>query len=142
MKILVIDDSMLCRDISVSILKEMGHAADSIGDARAAFEMLKNEQSYDVILTDYNMPGWTGADFAYQMRTYGNTYMKTVPIIGVTSEENPDILKKLARCGASKILGKPLDISCLRDALSSYPVTSDSVIEPEYGDDGYELQII
>ena len=43
-------------------LREMGFTVDEVGDGNSAIERLKSNGGYDVLLTDFAMPGMNGLD--------------------------------------------------------------------------------
>jgi CheY-like chemotaxis protein len=81
-KILVVDDNeMLCR-LSCDILRAEGyHAvhATSVAEALEAFE----KQDFDLVVTDFLMPGMDGLDLARQIRAKQSNF----PIIVMTAYE-------------------------------------------------------
>lgn len=81
-KILVVDDNeLLCR-VSCDILRTEGyHAvfATSVAEALVAFE----KEDFDLVVTDFRMPGMNGLDLAREIRTRNSKF----PIIVMTAYE-------------------------------------------------------
>jgi len=81
-KILVVDDNeMLCR-LSCDILRGEGyHAvpATNVTEALEAFE----QQDFDLVVTDFLMPGMQGLDLAREIRAKNSRF----PIIVMTAHE-------------------------------------------------------
>jgi len=81
-KILVVDDNeMLCR-LSCDILRSEGyHAvpASGVAEALQAFE----EQDFDLVVTDFRMPGMSGLDLAREIRGKKSRF----PIIVISAYE-------------------------------------------------------
>jgi DNA-binding NtrC family response regulator len=60
-KILVIDDESLMREFIAESLTSQGYDVDSANNGVKALELIEDE-SYDLVLTDYKMPKVTGMD--------------------------------------------------------------------------------
>src|SRR6185295_8668309 len=86
MKVLVIDDESLIRDIYAEFLALLGHEADLVADVHeglARFDPLV----HDLVITDFLMPGLTGLEIAEAIRRAGHT----TPIVLISgSAEEPD----------------------------------------------------
>ena len=65
--ILVVDDDQDVRDFVVATLRKFGHHVLSAPDAANALKIMK-KQKPDLLITDYAMPGMTGADLAVAAR--------------------------------------------------------------------------
>ena len=60
--VLLVDDDHAVRTVLGEQLREMGFSVDEASDGGSAIERLKRNVSYDVLLTDYAMPGMNGLD--------------------------------------------------------------------------------
>lgn len=103
MKALVVDDSLTIRRIVIKALGLVG-----ITDAREAAdgaEALKatQEQDFDLILLDWNMPKLTGIETLRALRQAG----KKTPVIMVTTEAEKSRVIEAIKCGANEYLIKP-----------------------------------
>jgi two-component system, chemotaxis family, chemotaxis protein CheY len=103
MKALVVDDSMTIRRIVIKALGMVGitdtvQAADGVEALSAV-----NEQDFDVILLDWNMPKLTGIDTLRSIRKAG----KTTPVIMVTTEAEKSRVIEAIKAGANDYLIKP-----------------------------------
>ncbi|MBN2448717.1 MAG: response regulator [Phycisphaerae bacterium] len=103
MKALVVDDSMTIRRIVIKALGMVG-IQDTV-EAADGTEALSavNEQDFDVILLDWNMPKLTGIDTLRSIRKAG----KTVPVIMVTTEAEKSRVIEAIKAGANDYLIKP-----------------------------------
>ena len=59
LRVLIVDDEPVLRELLSDLLKSAGHAVESARDGRAALR-LALEQGFDVILSDLKMPGLDG----------------------------------------------------------------------------------
>ena len=60
--ILLVDDDDNVRSVLGEQLRDLGFEVDEVGDGKSAIERLKGNGTYDVILTDFAMPGMNGLD--------------------------------------------------------------------------------
>ncbi|HET9335675.1 MAG TPA: ATP-binding protein, partial [Sphingomicrobium sp.] len=60
--ILLVDDDESVRTVLGEQLRELGFTVDEAADGKSAIERLKSNGSYDVLLTDFAMPGMNGMD--------------------------------------------------------------------------------
>ena len=81
-KILVVDDSITTRTLEVSILQRQGYEVQSAVNGEEALEKLQSE-SFDLLITDIEMPGINGFELTHQVRT--NLGLSQLPVIIVTS---------------------------------------------------------
>jgi CheY-like chemotaxis protein len=66
--ILLVDDDHGVREITASMLQEMGHAVIEAGSGGHALELLDQQPNIDLMLIDFAMPGMNGAELARQVR--------------------------------------------------------------------------
>ena len=60
--ILLVDDDDNVLKVLGEQLRELGFKVEEVGDGKSAIELLKSNGSYDVLLTDFAMPGMNGLD--------------------------------------------------------------------------------
>ena len=66
--ILLVDDDHGVREVTASMLQEMGHAVLEAGSGGHALELLEQQPNIDLMLIDFAMPGMNGAELARQVR--------------------------------------------------------------------------
>lgn len=102
--VLAIDDALTMRKLVSFTLRTAGLDVVEAPDGADAIELLKT-RSFDLIITDVNMPILNGIEFTRQARQLPNG--KTVPILMLTTESDAE-KKALARAaGASGWIVKP-----------------------------------
>ena len=112
-RVLVADDSSTMRKIILRSLQAVGvtevtEAADG-SEAVAMF----NPGDFDMVLTDWNMPGKTGLEVVEEIRAQD----KDVPIIMVTTEAEKGRVMQAIQAGVSDYLVKPFTADTLREKL-------------------------
>ncbi|HCW76969.1 MAG TPA: two-component system response regulator [Candidatus Marinimicrobia bacterium] len=114
MRILIVDDEQIQRDSLAGFLKHAGHQvfmADSGGNALA----LLQQELVEVVLTDYKMPGMTGAQLLHDIRRrYPNIVVLLITAFG-TIETAVNAMK----AGAWDFLTKPIDLDILENQLKA-----------------------
>jgi two-component system chemotaxis response regulator CheY len=115
-KVLVADDSSTMRKIILRSLQAVGvpEAAEA-GDGEEAVNMFKSG-TYDLVLTDWNMPKKNGLDVIKEIRAVN----ATVPIIMVTTEAEKTRVLEAIQAGVSDYLVKPFTADMLREKLAKF----------------------
>ncbi len=116
MRVLVVDDSSTARNFICKTLQKLGiQQLTQVNSGKKAIETL-NEQSFDLIVTDYNMPEMDGKALTEFVRT--NTELTHIPILMVTSEKSQAVLSGIYQVGVSAICSKPFEVNQVRDLLT------------------------
>ena len=109
-KILTVDDSVTVLKVLSGTLEKAGYQVFEAKDGCEALSKLDNCQ-VDMLVTDLNMPNMNGIDLIRQVRNLpGNRFM---PIIMLTSENQPELKKAGKEAGASGWVTKPFSPSSL-----------------------------
>jgi signal transduction histidine kinase/ActR/RegA family two-component response regulator len=109
--ILIVDDQEEVRMSIGDMLAVLGHTVRDVASAREALDVL-GAAPFDLVLTDYAMPGMSGIDLAREVRIR----RPDVPVVLLTGfggvcEPDPEH-------GASVVLFKPVTLHALRQALA------------------------
>lgn len=67
-RILLVDDDVLIAMSSVDMLEDLGHEVLEANSGRQALELLNRGESIDLMITDFAMPGMTGAQLIETVR--------------------------------------------------------------------------
>ncbi|WP_425617494.1 response regulator [Anatilimnocola sp. NA78] len=115
-KVLVADDSSTMRKIILRSLQAVGvpDAAEA-ADGEEAVIMFQ-QATYDMVLTDWNMPKKNGLDVIREIRAIN----ATVPIIMVTTEAEKTRVLEAIQAGVSDYLVKPFTADTLRQKLEKF----------------------
>lgn len=111
---LVIDDNRSTADALCQMLSVLGLEAHPAYGSRPALTIL-GTQTPHLILLDINMPGVDGLEIlAYLKR---EPRLATVPVVVVTSDDQPETRRQVMAGGASDMLLKPVALDALENAL-------------------------
>ena len=117
MHVLVVDDSKFARKQIIRTLGKMGiENFVEADDGASAIPIIDNEY-FDLIITDYNMPKVSGKELIDYVRNTSN--QPTVPIMMVTTEENGSKLQAVERSGVSAICDKPFEPRTVKTMIES-----------------------
>ena len=105
MKLLVVDDSTMLRDMLSYALNDGGY--NDIVEAVDGVDGLKKASSttFDLIITDVNMPNMDGLTLVDELRKLSQ-YSKT-PILVLTTERSDEMKSKGKAAGATGWIVKP-----------------------------------
>jgi len=114
--VLAVDDSPTSLKYICKILNDIG--IDQITQAnngKEAFDLINNN-FYDLIVTDFNMPEMDGLQLINSIRSESS--QKTIPILMVTSEQNESRLAAVKQAGVSAVLDKPFEPTSIRKLIT------------------------
>ncbi len=111
-KILVVDDSKAIRDLLSNVLSSMGfHAAVASNGNEGLHLFLTN--SFDLVLTDVQMPGMDGWTLALHVKDES----PDTPVVLVTGEEKKGIMEKLKGSCVDSVLFKPFKLEDIQEMV-------------------------
>ena len=80
--VLLVDDSAFFRNMLAPVLKAAGYRVRVAPNAQEGLAALRSGQSFDVVLTDIEMPDMNGFEFAESIRS--DAHLSQMPIIGLS----------------------------------------------------------
>lgn len=113
LRVLVAEDNVVNRKLFEEQLALLGCDATAVQDAQQALARLEQE-TFDVLLTDLSMPGMDGFVLARQVRQR----WPGMPVMAATANVTPQQREQGERAGMARVLGKPLSLADLGQALS------------------------
>jgi len=105
-RILVIDDEPAICELMETVLSGAGMTVQSLTDSQQAIERLHKEK-FDAVFLDVWMPTHDGFEVAQSMRDAG--YNQKTPLVMITGDADPSVLKRGFEAGANYFLFKPVD---------------------------------
>jgi two-component system chemotaxis response regulator CheY len=115
-KVLVVDDSKVMRQIVIRTLRQAGFDAVEVVegvDGQDGLAKVASERP-DLVLSDWNMPNLTGIDFLTALRASGDT----TPFGFVTSEGSTDMRQRAEAAGALFLVAKPFTPEAFGEVLA------------------------
>ncbi|WP_309646370.1 response regulator [Phenylobacterium sp.] len=100
--VLLVDDDSAVREITATVLTELGYTVVEAGSGGAALDTLQRRTDIDLMLLDFAMPGMNGGEVAREARVR----RPDLPILFVTGYADTDAL---AHADQGAIIQKPFD---------------------------------
>ncbi|MFQ5971340.1 MAG: chemotaxis protein CheW [Alphaproteobacteria bacterium] len=114
-RVLLVDDSPFFRNMLTPLLEVAGYRVTTAESADEALELYEGGQDFDVIISDIEMPGMSGFEFAEKVRAEGR--WRDVPIVALSSYAAPQDLDRGRVVGFSDYVPK-FDRDALLQSLS------------------------
>lgn len=115
-RILIVDDFSTMRRIVKNLLNDLGfHNTAEADDGSTALIELK-KASYDLVVTDWNMPGMAGIDLLKAIRA--DASLSKIPVLMVTAEAKREQIIEAAQAGVNGYVIKPFTAATLEDKLA------------------------
>lgn len=121
-RILIVDDEKVVADMLRAALQKMPNFKVSVANDGASALRLLAEKRFDLMITDYRMPGIDGMSLSEKARQK----YPWIAIIMVTAHDSYELRKQASGSAVKKILSKPVRLAEIRevaaDALAQAPV--------------------
>ena len=116
------EDIELNREIAQVILEEAGFEVESAPDGTDAVEMVsKSEENYyDVILMDVQMPIMNGYEATRTIRNLPRADVRDLPIIAMTANALEEDKEAAIKNGMNAHIAKPLDMDIFMSVLRHF----------------------
>jgi len=103
-RVLVVDDSAFFRNLLTPLLSVAGYDSTAVASANEALSMLEAGHQFDVIVSDVEMPGINGFEFAQAIRA--NPKYAEMPIIALSSHSAPEDFERGRAAGFTDYVAK------------------------------------
>jgi len=117
MRILVVDDSRIMRNIVKNSLISLGFDSEGFREAANGSEAwgMLQEDKYELLLLDWNMPMLNGLDLVKRIRK--SPELAEIPIIMVTSEKAKYNVIEAVKAGVDDYIVKPVKEKALMEKI-------------------------
>lgn len=115
LRILLVEDDDDTRAVLALSICSLGHDCRAVPDGHAALATLE-DSPVDVVISDWQLPGMTGADLCRQIRAKEETGSYTYFIFATAHHDRERLLEGMA-AGADDYQRKPLDLDDLEARL-------------------------
>lgn len=110
-KILIVDDSMMNREILSEILSDEYDCLFAV-DGEQAVEVLSSAEDVALMLLDIHMPKMDGFDVLKVMHVYN--WIQDVPVIIISAEEDASYVQKAYELGATDYINRPFNVAIVQ----------------------------
>ncbi len=117
-RVLVAEDNPINQRVAGILLTKLGYTPDLAADGKQALEKLQ-QQDYDIILMDCQMPVMDGFEAAAAIRALSNGRSR-IPIIAVTANVLAGQREKCLAAGMDDYIPKPINREVLENAIQKF----------------------
>jgi PAS domain S-box-containing protein len=104
-RVLVVDDNQINRRVAYEILRNAHCLVDTAGSGEAAISLVE-QQNYDVVLMDIQMPGMSGIEATQRIKAL--PLEKQPPVVAMTAYSLPGDQERFVAAGLDDYLSKPI----------------------------------
>jgi CheY-like chemotaxis protein len=117
-KVLIAEDSSVIQNLTKKILQIQNYEIFSAKNGVQVLSMLENE-NFDIILMDINMPQMDGMECARQIRKLSDPKKSSVPIVAITGNAMNYSKEEFQAAGINEYLQKPLNFDNLVETVKT-----------------------
>ncbi|GGO14202.1 hypothetical protein GCM10007972_21070 [Iodidimonas muriae] len=114
-RVLLIDDSAFFRNMLKPLLKVAGYSLVCVDHAQAALDLREEGETFDLIISDIDMPGMDGFELAHILKKDGR--WADTPLVALSSFSSPKHLERGRAAGFNDYIAK-FDRKALLESLS------------------------
>lgn len=103
-RVLLVDDSPFFRNLLTPLLTVSGYDVTAVESADEALALSESGEEFDVIVSDIEMPGMSGLDFAQAVRS--SARWSTTPLVALSSHAAPRDLERGRQAGFNDYVAK------------------------------------
>lgn len=125
-RILLVEDNEMNREIAQTLLEEMGVQVEEACDGKEAVEKVtgSEEEYYDLILMDIQMPRMNGYEATRAIRSLNRQDAGSIPIVAMTANAFEEDIQAALSAGMNEHFAKPVDVHVLEQILWKYLSTA------------------
>lgn len=116
-RVLVADDDPEICTLIKTILRSASFEVDVCADAESALVHLQRDKAYDILISDFMLPGISGIELITMVRA--NPQTARLPILMISGHSNYAMDARAKSAGADHFLNKPFTLTQLRSTVSA-----------------------
>ncbi len=116
-RMLVADDTAICRTLLARLLGKFGYVADVVTNGAEALEAYQRRR-YAAVFMDVHTPHGEGLEATMRIRQQEKKSGDHVPIIAMTAHAHPHERERCVSAGMDDYLLKPITLEALRQVLA------------------------
>jgi CheY-like chemotaxis protein/HPt (histidine-containing phosphotransfer) domain-containing protein len=118
-RVLIVDDNKTNQFVAIEYLKKLGHDVQAVDHGKEALDLFNNE-TFDIILMDCQMPVMDGYEATQKIRERENqNKLNRTPIWALTADAMSGDYKKAIAAGMDGYLTKPINFKKLAETINS-----------------------
>lgn len=114
-RVLVADDDPEICTLIKAILARGPYDVTLCEDAESALVHIQRDDPYDILISDFMMPGISGIELIAQVRQHRPT--SQLPIVMISGHNNYAMGERAREAGANAFLNKPFTLAQLRETV-------------------------
>jgi CheY-like chemotaxis protein len=114
-RVLVADDDPEICTLIKTILGKGPYEITACNDAESALMHIQRGQAFDLLISDFMLPGISGIELITQIRQHGPT--ARLPIVMISGHSNYAMDARAKAAGANAFLDKPFTLAQLRTTV-------------------------
>ena len=118
-RILIAEDSSVILNLTKKILEQEQYQITAAKNGQEVIQMVEQDD-FDLILMDINMPVMDGMACSRQIRSMQNQAKANVPIFAITGNANNYTTEEFKAAGINEYLQKPLNFDQLVTLVHNY----------------------
>ncbi|MEA2784319.1 MAG: hypothetical protein QOF71_423 [Candidatus Eremiobacteraeota bacterium] len=125
-RVLVADDDPEICTLIKTILGRGDYDVTSCSDAESALVHIGKDEPYDLLISDFMLPGISGIDLITQLRQ--NRATARIPIVMISGHNNYAMDERAKSAGANAFLNKPFTVVQLRTIVRELTLERNRVL--------------
>lgn len=121
--VLVVEDNAINQMVVANMLQNLGLAVRTANNGVEALELL-DEETFDLILMDCQMPEMDGYQTSYHIRRDQRQALANIPIIALTANAMLEDRERCLAAGMNDYLSKPVSLRTLHSKLGQWLMTA------------------
>jgi PAS domain S-box-containing protein len=115
LRVLILDDEEALLQVSRRLLTRLGHRVEGFGQPAAALARFREDPgAFDLVITDFNMPGQSGLAIAAEIFRL----RPGLPILLISGKVTDDLRRRAQDLGIREVLNKPVALDELKAAVN------------------------
>jgi CheY-like chemotaxis protein len=116
--LLIVEDNLINQKVITSVLKKSNMNITIANDGQEALDILSNNNKFDMVLMDINMPVMDGYEATRKIRQQQSLDM--IPVVALSALTATDEINKVFHVGMNGYLSKPLEKEKLYTAFDTF----------------------